>query len=184
MPTKTVFRNGPWNGHQSWEMMYLHIYSILVFFFRMDENLLVSCCFSFKKKRRLGRPKKSARSFPSILRWSGGWSFMGSLGLQSMELLVERFNKKISQNSEKSKKGFGIGIIEMSTSPKFICGWWLDSWQFRWKIFDNAKMASKTQPLYISCGGYLYVSLWYLLKKHRFLANDRFLECQDSPMYT
>lgn len=133
--------------------------------------------FSFKKKKTTWRPKKSARSFPSILRWSGGWSesweILGSIrlflmGLQSMELLVERFNKKISQNSVEIKKGFRNRSFRCQLQQRFICGWWLDLGGILENIFDNTNMASNTQPLYISCGGYLYDIYWKIPGVSRF----------------
>ena len=141
--------------------------------------------FFFQKKKKTWRPK-SARK-PSILRWSGGWSFIGDLGIRlfdgaSINGVAGGASKKNLQNPW-NHRGFGIGI-EMSTSQSSFVVDDLISGEF-WKIWPDSSgeryLTIPTWPrrrnLCTFLRGYLYGIYW---KKHRFLANDRFLQCQDS----
>ena len=151
MPTKTV----------------VHIYSILVFF-RVDKI----CWFHAVFEGPSGQGK------PSILRWvrrleffiGDPWNPPFLMGLKSMELLVELQQKiyRTPRNHRVSNRNFRCQLQQSSFVVDDLI-----SLQFRWNIFDNTNMASKTQPLYISCGVYIFM-----------VSIERFLECQDSPMYT
>ena len=147
-------------------MMYIYtIYSILVFFSAWIKSVGFLLFFFQKKQKTTWRPKKSARSFLRILRWSGGWSFIGS-----MELLVELFNKKNLPELLEIKKGFrnrnyrnvnftkGSFVVDDLISGEF------------WKIWpDSSGEISLTIPTWPRTRNLCrflvgYISLWYLLK--------------------
>lgn len=168
MPTKTVFTN----GHQSWEMMYLHMYSILVLFSAWIKSVDFML-FLFQKKDLKAQVGKKAKH-PAVVRrlefhWILGIRLFWNWGFNQWSCWWS-FNKKIYRTPRNHRRRYRKFRCQLHQSS-FVVDDLI--WGEFWKTWpDSSGERSLTIPtwprrrnLCTFLGGYLYVSLWYLLKK-------------------
>jgi len=99
MPTKTVY-----------------IFTLYLSFFSAWTKSVGFLLFFFQKKQKDDLEGRKSRQ--EVFQASCGGPEAGV----SLELLVERFNKKIYRTPRNQKRGFGIGIERCQLQQRFICG--------------------------------------------------------------